>query len=65
MPSSQTHAAMDARAPEWRAAVVEVEQARLQYARILAEPDCEDGEVDRVWLRLWRAERRRDELIKQ
>lgn len=65
MTSVQTHEAVDARAPEWRAAVVELEQARVQYARVLAQPDSEDRDVDRVWLRLWRAERRRDELIRR
>jgi hypothetical protein len=49
--------------PEWRAAVVDVERARQEYARILTTPHSE-WEVDLAWLRLWRAERRRDELIR-
>ena len=64
MLSSQDLYAVDDVSPEWRAALMEVEQARQQYARVLAAADSRDSEVDIVWLRLWRAERRRDELIK-
>jgi hypothetical protein len=56
---------IDGGSPEWRAAMIEVEEARQLYARVLAAAGSVESEVDNVWLRLWRAERRRDELIKQ
>jgi hypothetical protein len=64
MVSDQTFDGVDGGSPEWRAALIEVEAARQQYARVVTAGDSEDAEVDNVWLRLWRAERRRDELIK-
>jgi len=48
---------------EWRAAVLEVEQARQDYARALAATYRVEAEVDSSWMRLWRAERRRDKLL--
>ena len=48
---------------EWRAAVLEVEQARQHYARALAAGSRVEAEVDSSWMRLWRAERRRDKLL--
>jgi hypothetical protein len=48
----------------WREALVEVEQARLEYAKHADASDEDDRAVGRRWLRLWQAERRRDELIK-
>ena len=65
MASDQAIEGVDGSSPEWRAALIEVEEARKQYARVLTAADSVDSEVDSVWLRLWRAERRRDELIKQ
>jgi hypothetical protein len=65
MASDQAIDEVDGSSPEWRAALIEVEEARQQYARVLTAADSVDSEVDNVWLRLWRAERRRDELIKQ
>ncbi len=65
MASDQAIDGVDGGSPEWRAALIEVEEARQQYARVLTAADSADSEVDNVWLRLWRAERRRDELIKQ
>jgi hypothetical protein len=62
---SQANDGIDGGAPEWRSALMEVEQARQQYARVLTAADSEDSEIDTVWLRLWRAERRRDELLKR
>lgn len=59
----QAEIGIDGRSPEWRAAVLEVEHARKEYARALAAADHGETEVD-MWLRLWRAERRRDELAK-
>jgi hypothetical protein len=49
---------------EWRAYVVEVEHARQDYIQYLRAPDREESEVGRLWLRLWLAERRRDELFR-
>jgi hypothetical protein len=49
---------------EWREAIVEVERARADYATHV-DSDHEDEYVaGRRWLRLWRAERRRDELMR-
>ena len=49
---------------QWRDAVVEVERARIEYAKYADASDEDDRAMGRRWLRLWRAERRRDELIK-
>ena len=48
---------------EWREAVIDLARAQRAYAEIMATPDAPDVLVNRVWLRLWRAERRRDELL--
>jgi hypothetical protein len=48
---------------EWRAAVIDLARAERAYAEITARPDAPEVLVDRVWLWLWRAERRRDELL--
>lgn len=48
---------------EWREAVLDLARAQRAYAEILTVPDVPDVLVDRVWLWLWRAERRRDELL--
>ena len=48
---------------EWREAVLDLARAQRAYAEITASPDAPDILVDRVWLWLWRAERRRDELL--
>jgi hypothetical protein len=65
MISDQVFDGVDGDSPEWRAAVMEVEEARQQYAQVATSANSLDAEVDNVWLRLWRAERRRDELIKR
>ena len=65
MASDQAIDEVDGSSPEWRAALIEVEEARQEYARVLVAAESFESEVDHVWLRLWRAERRRDELIKQ
>jgi hypothetical protein len=49
---------------EWREALVEVEQARVEYAKHVDANDEDDYLMGRRWLRLWRAERRRDELVR-
>jgi hypothetical protein len=48
---------------EWREAVLDLARAQRAYAEISARPDAPDILVDRAWLWLWRAERRRDELL--
>jgi hypothetical protein len=48
---------------EWREAVIDLARAQRAYAQILAEPDAPEVLVNRLWLWLWRAERRRDELL--
>jgi hypothetical protein len=48
---------------EWRQAMVDLARAQRAYAEIIATPDAPDAVVNRAWLRLWRAERRRDELL--
>ncbi len=48
---------------EWREAVIDLARAQRAYAEIMATPDAPDILVNRVWLWLWRAERRRDELL--
>lgn len=55
----------EARDREWREALVEVERARVDYARYSETDDEDDRAVGRRWLRLWRAERHRDDLIKK
>ncbi len=64
MPANQSEESVDPQSPEWRAAVLEVEQARQEYARVLAAASSVETELDIRWLRLWRAERRRDDLAK-
>lgn len=48
---------------EWREAVLSLARAQRAYAEVIATPDAPDALVNRAWLRLWRAERRRDELL--
>ena len=48
---------------EWREAVMDLARAQRAYAEIIATPSAPDALVNRAWLRLWRAERRRDELL--
>jgi hypothetical protein len=48
---------------EWREAVLDLARAQRAYAEILSEPDVPETLVNRVWLWLWKAERRRDELL--
>jgi len=43
--------------------VIELARAQRVYAQIVATPDAPDALVNRAWLGLWRAERRRDELL--
>ena len=48
---------------EWREAMLNLARAQRAYAEVIATPDAPDALVNRAWLRLWRAERRRDELL--
>jgi hypothetical protein len=49
----------------WREALVEVEHLRQQYVAYLRATDRQEEELARLWLQLWRAERRRDELYRR
>ncbi len=49
---------------EWSAAVLEVERARQAYVERLRSAENDDPAIGRLWLRLWRAERKRDRLIR-
>jgi hypothetical protein len=54
----------DAGEHDWREALIEVERARIEYADHADAADEDDHAMGRRWLRLWRAERRRDDLIR-
>lgn len=49
----------------WNAALIQVEYARRDYAQCLNASDRNESELGRLWLRLWQAERRRDELFRR
>jgi hypothetical protein len=65
MSASERTEALEVNQRAWREALLEVERARIDYAKLTDDSDADDGATGRRWLRLWRAERRRDELIKQ
>jgi hypothetical protein len=48
---------------EWREAMLDLARAQRAYAEVAATPEAPEALVNRAWLRLWRAERRRDELL--
>jgi hypothetical protein len=48
---------------QWREALIAAWHAQREYEEIADMPDADDAAVDRLWLRLWRAERVRDELL--
>jgi hypothetical protein len=48
---------------EWREAMLDLARAQRAYAEIAATPEVPEALINRAWLRLWRAERRRDELL--
>jgi len=52
---------------EWRDALVEVENLRREYEQRVAEveSDTDERAIGRLWLRLWQAERKRDELLRR
>jgi hypothetical protein len=49
----------------WLTAVVQAENARQDYAEYLKSSDRQESEVGRLWIRLWLAERRRDDLYRR
>ena len=49
----------------WKAALVQAEYARRDYAQCLKATDRDESELARLWLRLWLAERHRDELFRR
>jgi hypothetical protein len=65
MSASERTEALEVNQRAWREALLEVERARIDYAKLTDNSDADDSAIGRRWLRLWRAERRRDELIKQ
>jgi hypothetical protein len=48
---------------EWREVLVEIQCARRAYVDYLAHANAEQTQLAYLWLRLWRAERRRDVLL--
>jgi hypothetical protein len=49
----------------WSEALVQAEYARRDYAQCLKAPERDESELGRLWLRLWLAERRREELFRR
>jgi hypothetical protein len=49
----------------WKVALVQAEHARRDYAESLRATAGDEAELGRLWLRLWLAERRRDELFRR
>ena len=49
---------------EWHAALIHAERLRQEYSHRLAASDTEEPDLERLWLRLWIAERRREELFR-
>jgi hypothetical protein len=49
---------------EWRSTLIEIERARQEYEALLQTHESNEHAIGRLWLRLWRAERRRDELLR-
>jgi hypothetical protein len=49
----------------WSEALVQAEYARRDYAQCLRAPERDESELRRLWLRLWFAERRREELFRR
>jgi hypothetical protein len=65
MSATERNDVRELHAREWRDAILEFERARLEYAGILDAGVEDSPAVGRRWLRLWRAERRRDELLQR
>jgi hypothetical protein len=63
--SSSVEAGMSDGEAVWKAALVQAEYARQDYAQYQRASDQDESELGRLWLRLWLAERRRDELFRR
>ena len=50
---------------EWLSAIVRAEHVRQDYALYMKAPDRDESELQRMWMQLWLAERRRDELFRR
>jgi hypothetical protein len=50
---------------DWRSALIRAERARQDYAQYMKTPDRDESELQRMWLHLWFAERRREELFRR
>jgi len=48
----------------WRVAVVAALRAQQEYELLLGDPLAADEALDRVWLKLWRAQRDQAELLR-
>lgn len=59
---SPTAAALE---QDWRDAVIEIARAREAISAQSADAELDEATSNRLWLRLWRAERRRDELLQR
>jgi hypothetical protein len=49
----------------WNAALIQAEYARRDYAQCLRASERDESELGRLWLLLWLAEWRRDELFRR
>jgi hypothetical protein len=49
----------------WKEALVQAQNARRDYTEGLRATVEDEAELGRLWLRLWLAERRRDELLRR
>jgi hypothetical protein len=63
--SSSVEAGLSDGEAAWNAAFVEAEYARRDYAQCLRASDRDESELGRLWMHLWLAEGRRDELFRQ
>jgi hypothetical protein len=63
--SSSVEAGLGDGEAAWNAALVQAEYARRDYAQCLSASDRDESELGRLWMRLWLAERRREELFRQ
>ncbi len=48
----------------WCIALVAAVHAQQEYELLLSNPDADDAELDRVWLRLYRAQETQAELLR-
>jgi hypothetical protein len=64
MPTTPKSAENEDLESQWRAALVHAEQLRLEYSHQLDAIDVQEPELDHLWLELWSAERRREDLFR-